>query len=86
MYSLHKDDIDYSTLRAALENTTIKRGSTHILNEYEDIVDTIKNDKRLHDIWIKYSKDYDYAKDISFEMACEAISSILSSIYIGVLV
>lgn len=56
MYSLHKDDIDYSTLRAALEKTTIKRGSTHILNEYEDIVDNIKNDKRLHDIWIKYSK------------------------------
>lgn len=69
LYSLHKDDIDYSTLRAALEKTTIKRGSTHILNEYEDIVDTIKIDKRLHDIWIKYSKDYDYAKDISFEMA-----------------
>lgn len=86
LYSLHKDDVDYSTLRGALNKTTIKRGSTHILNEYEDIVDTIKNDKRLHDIWVKYSKDYDYAKDISFDMTCEAISSILSNIYNTILV
>lgn len=86
LYSLHKDDIDYSTLRGALDKTTIKRGSTHILNEYEDIVDTIKNDKRLHDIWVKYSKDYDYAKDISFDMTYEAISSILSNIYNTILV
>ena len=74
------------TLREALEKTTIKRRSTHILNKYEDILDTIKNNKRLHDIWVKYSKDYDYVKDISFEMTYEAISSILSNIYSGVLV
>ena len=57
-----------------------------VLNKYEDILDTIKNNKRLHDIWDKYSKDYDYVKDISFEMTYEAISSILSNIYSGVLV
>ena len=86
LYFLHKSDINFSTLREALEKTTIKRRSTHILNKYEDILDTIKNNKRLHDIWDKYSKDYDYVKDISFEMTYEAISSILSNIYSGVLV
>lgn len=86
LYFLHKSDINFSTLREALEKTIIKRRGTHILNKYEDILDTIKNNKRLHDIWDKYSKDYDYVKDISFEMTYEAISSILSNIYSGVLV
>lgn len=64
----------------------LKGGSTHILTDYKDILETIRNDKRLRDIWIKYSKNYEYAKDISFEMTCEAISSILSNIYYAVLV
>lgn len=81
LYSLHKENINLSILKDALEKTTLKRGSTHILNEYEGILDTIKNEKRLRDIWIKYLKDYEYAKDISFKMTCDVISRMFNKIY-----
>ena len=81
LYSLHNENINEETLKEALEKTTIKRGSTYILSDYENILETIENDKRLRDIWDKYSTDYKYAKDISFKMACDAISTLLTKMY-----
>ena len=81
LYSLHNENINEETLKEALEKTTIKRGSTYILSDYENILETIENDKRLRDIWNKYSTDYKYAKDISFEMTCDAISTLLTKMY-----
>ena len=54
LYSLHNENINEETLKEALEKTTIKRGSTYILSDYENILETIENDKRLRDIWNKY--------------------------------
>ena len=81
LYSLHNENINEETLKEALEKTTIKRGSTYILSDYENILETIENDKRLRDIWNKYSTDYKYAKDISFKMPCHAISTLLTKMY-----
>ena len=74
-------EVVLEALKEALEKTTIKRGSTYILSDYENILETIENDKRLRDIWNKYSTDYKYAKDISFKMTCDAISTLLTKMY-----
>ena len=81
LYSLHNENINEETLKEALEKITIKRGSIYILSDYENILETIENDKRPRDIWNKYSTDYKYAKDISFKMTCDAISTLLTKMY-----
>lgn len=70
-----------STLRDAVDRTSHKRGSTYIITEYQSILDSIKQNKRLIDMWNKYSTDYEYARGISFEMACDAISKLLIKMY-----
>ncbi len=81
LYSIHNKNIDVSTLRDAVDRTSHKRGSTYIITEYQSILDSIKQNKRLIDMWNKYSTDYEYARGISFEMACDAISKLLIKMY-----
>lgn len=80
LYSLRWDACSVPLLRTALERTATKRGSLSILPEYKSIVTTIRNNPRMHDFWSYYQKDFDYAKDISFEETCEVVLNILNAL------
>lgn len=80
LYSLRGTECNLPTLRQALEKTADKRGSGNILNLYPDIIADIKNSTQLKHFWAKYQKDFDYAKDISFEDTCDTVSQIMDSI------
>lgn len=80
LYSLRKEQCDLKVLKDALNKTTEKRGSQNILSDYKDIVDGIKVSKDLNDFWNKYQSNFEYAKDISFEYACNTILNIMNSL------
>ena len=77
LYALRGAECDKATLRRALERTTEKRGSGKILTQYPEIMQEIRGNDILRKQWNKYSREYDYAKDISFDDTCNAIQKIM---------
>ena len=80
LYTLRGAECDRATLRRAMERTTEKRGSTKILTQYPEIMQEIRESDILRKQWSKYSMEYDYAKDISFDDTCNAIYSIMQKV------
>ena len=80
LYALRGAECDKATLRRALERTTEKRGSAKILTQYPEIMQEIRDSDTLRRQWNKYSREYDYAKDISFDDTFNAIQKIMEEI------
>lgn len=80
LYTLRGDECDKITLRHALERTAKKRGSIRIIQQYREIMDEICNSRKQRNLWNKYIHEYDYAKDISFDDACNTIKKIMNAI------
>jgi predicted nucleotidyltransferase component of viral defense system len=78
LYTLRGSECNRAVLQAALGETAMKRGSVAVLSQYESIVTTIKSSSSLRAFWSRYQKDFDYAKDISFDDACDAILTVLT--------
>lgn len=74
-------NIEIGFLKAALDETSKKRGSTEVLKNYRNIIDVVRNS----DVMIKqrktYQKDFEYASDISFDEVCDAVVQMMDSIY-----
>ncbi len=51
-----------------------------MMENYRDIIDEIKSNLQMQDLWKKYQKNFDYAKDISFEETCNTIIYIMDRI------
>ena len=75
-----REECDKETLRQALERTTKKRGSGAILTDYMEILKEIRESDTLRKLWEKYRREYDYAKDISFEDTCNTVQEIMKAI------
>ena len=82
LYSLRGADCERKTLRQALERTTLKRGSSSILIDYQEILQEIRQSNSLRKMWEKYSREYEYAKDISFDDSCNTIEKIMDAIMV----
>ena len=80
LYSLRGAECNSETLLQALERTANKRGSQKVLKQYQDIIAEIRSSEQLRGFWKKYQRDFDYAKDISFDDACDTIQHIMDSI------
>ena len=80
LYSLRGTECNSETLLQALERTANKRGSQKVLKQYQDIIAEIRSSEQLRGFWKKYQRDFDYAKDISFDDACDTIQHIMDSI------
>ena len=82
LYALRGAECDKATLRRALERTTQKRGSGLILTDYPEIMKEIRESDTLRRLWEKYSREYEYAKDISFDDTCNTIQTIMDAIMV----
>ncbi len=80
LYSLRGAECNARTLREALERTADKRGSRRVLTIYPDIITEIRESDTLRGFWKKYQRDFDYAKDISFDDTCDTVQRIMGSI------
>ena len=80
LYTLRGAKCDTQTLQRALSRTAGKRGSLKILENYPDIIADIRASEQLRLFWKKYQRDFDYAKDISFDETCDTIQRIIDNI------
>ena len=51
-----------------------------MLTQYESIVDSIKSSLGMRDFWTRYQKEFDYAKDITFDDTCNIILQIMGGL------
>lgn len=77
---LQSENIDLNTLRSALQRTAEKRGSVNIVNRYREIMEVVRNSPVMKRQWGDYRKSFDYAAEIEFEEACDAVVTTMSKI------
>ena len=80
LYSLRGIECSIDTLKQALKLTAEKRGSIKILENYADIIKELRNNQQLQNFWQRYQKNFDYAKDISFQETCDSVLNIMDKI------
>ena len=81
LYKLQKDKIDFEILNKAIQNTSAKRGSLKILQNYLFVVEQIKDSNEMLKHWNIYQKQYNYAKDIDFVEICNIVIEIMKKIF-----
>ena len=67
LYKLKKDEINYEILKEAVERTLNKRESWEIMQDYEEIIEDIKNDSYLRSLWDVYLSENKYIGDLTFD-------------------
>lgn len=83
LFKLQYSNVKPDVLKAALGATTERRGSSAVIKEYRNIMDTVKNSQIMQKQWKNYQKDFEYATDISFEDACNVIVELMDKLIIG---
>ena len=74
---LQYKNIEIEYLKAALDATSKKRGSSDILKGYKSIIEVVRNSDVMIKQWMTYQKDFEYAADISFDEACDAVMQMM---------
>lgn len=77
---LQYSNIEFNSLKAALNATAQKRGSSEVLKSYHKIMDTVRNSEIMQKQWKNYQKDFEYATGIVFEDVCEAVVQIMDEL------
>lgn len=77
---LQYSNIEFNSLKAALNATAQKRGSLEVLKSYHKIMDTVRNSEIMQKQWKNYQKDFEYATDIIFKDVCDAVVQIMDEL------
>ena len=81
LYKLRKEEINLELLKNALENTAEKRKSKDTIYNWEEQVRGIDISDYQKELWIRYQRQFKYAKDISFDNAVQVIREIMQQIF-----
>ena len=74
--NLKWNDINKETLRKAIINTSKNRETISYIENANEYINLIEDDSKLKSLWNNYQKNYEYAKDISFEDTIKSIKII----------
>ena len=77
IFALRGNECDKTILKRALEQTSAKRGSSQVMQNYVEIIEEIRDNPQMQNLWKKYQKNFDYAKDITFEDTCNSVKYIM---------
>lgn len=77
---LQSANIEPDALKAALNATTEKRGSSAVVKGYRSIMDTVKKSEIMQRQWKNYQKDFEYATDIAFADACDVVVELMDEL------
>lgn len=80
---LQYPNIEPSALKAALNATIEKRGSTAVVEDYCRIMDTVRSSEVMQKQWNNYQKDFEYAMDITFEDVCDTVEQLMKELEEG---
>ena len=78
---LRKEEINLEVLKNALENTAEKRKSKETIYNWEEQVRGIEISDYQKELWIRYQRQFKYAKDISFDNSVQVIREIMQQIF-----
>ena len=81
LYKLRKEEINLEVLKNALENTAKKRKSKDTIYNWEEQVRGIEISDYQKELWIRYQRQFKYAKDISFDNSVQVIREIMQQIF-----
>lgn len=81
LYKLRKEEINLEVLKNALENTAEKRKSKDTIYNWEEQVRGIEISDYQKELWIRYQRQFKYAKDISFDNSVQVIREIIQQIF-----
>ncbi|KXW41172.1 abortive phage infection protein [Streptococcus pneumoniae] len=81
LYKLRKEEINLEVLKNALENTAEKRKSKDTIYNWEEKVRGIEISDYQKELWIRYQRQFKYAKDISFDNSVQVIREIMQQIF-----
>ena len=73
-------NIEPDMLKKAFRATVEKRGSSDVVKQYREIMNTVRNSAVMNRQWNDYQKDFTYASEISFGETCDAVIAILDII------
>lgn len=74
---LQYKNIQVKTLKAAVEATAEKRGSAHVMKEYKQTMESVRESEVMQNQWINYQKAFEYASDITFEEVCNIVIQLM---------
>ena len=80
LFNRYKDSINYENLASAFNKTCIKRESLSLLDEANDILDSIESDSNLQNLWNNYCKKQKYANHIEFSTNVKTIEYLIKQI------
>ena len=80
LFKLRKSQIDFTILKRAVENTSEKRNSKELIQNWRNQVRGIETSDYQKNLWIRYQRQFKYAKDISFEESVQIINEIMKQI------
>ena len=75
------EECNLATLSSALKRTAKKRGSLGVIEKYNNVIAQIEESNQLQSFWNKYTKDFDYAKDIRFADICKLVREVMDMIW-----
>jgi len=81
LYKLRKEEINLEVLKNALENTAEKHKSKDTIYNWEEQVRGIEISDYQKELWIRYQRQFKYAKDISFDNSVQVIREIMQQIF-----
>lgn len=70
-YNLYKDSINLEILKLAVTRTAKKRESLDTMSEWKEIIEDMKVDTALKELWKNYCENNTYASQVSFENVME---------------
>ena len=76
---LQSSNIEFHSLKAALNETVEKRGSTAVVKNYSKIMATVRNSEIMKKQWDNYKKDFEYAMGIAFEDTCDTVVKLMDA-------
>lgn len=71
---------DKATLEKALKSTAEHRGTSHLIEEYPHILETIRNNQGMLLLWENYRKQFAYAFNIQFEEIIAILKKLVQEI------
>lgn len=77
-----KEEIDMNIFKVAIKNAFTKRNSFEYLNDYEKIINSIKDSEMIKKLWQTYSNKYKYANNINIEEILDVLLIVIKELKI----
>lgn len=74
LFRLKEKEINFEILKTAVIRTATKRGSLSIMQDSEDILNDIRNDSYIRNLWEIYVGENKYIGDLEFDSTLEVLA------------